>query len=56
MDEKRMKLTTDEFYLKTPQEMREAFSDLPEACDTTLEIADKCNLEITWHDDDGKQI
>lgn len=56
MDEKRMKLTTDEFYLKSPQEMREAFKDLPHACDNTLEIADKCNLEITWHDENGKQI
>lgn len=55
-DEKRMKLTTDEFYFKSSEEMREAFSDLPQACDHTLEIADKCNLEITWHDDDGKQI
>tara|TARA_Y100000768_G_scaffold386204_1_gene374029 strand:+ start:1628 stop:5299 length:3672 start_codon:yes stop_codon:yes gene_type:complete len=56
MDEKRMKLTTDEFYFKSPEEMREAFRDLPEACDATLEIADKCNLEITWHDEDDKQI
>jgi DNA polymerase-3 subunit alpha len=55
-DEKRMKLTTNEFYFKTPEEMRSAFSDLPEACDHTLEIADKCNLEITWQDEDGKQI
>lgn len=56
MDEKRMKLTTDEFYFKSSEEMREAFKDIPEACDYTLEIADKCNLEITWHDEDGKQI
>ncbi len=56
MDEKRMKLTTDEFYFKSAEEMRDAFKDLPESCDHTLEIADKCNLEITWHDDDGKQI
>ena len=56
MDEKRMKLTTDEFYFKSPQEMRQKFQDLPEACDNTLEIADKCNLEITWEDDEGKQI
>ncbi len=56
MDEKRMKLTTDEFYFKTSEEMRDAFSDLPESCDHTLEIADKCNLEITWQDDDGKQV
>ncbi len=55
-DEKRMKLTTDEFYFKSPQEMREAFKDIPEACDNTLEIADKCNIEITWQDEEGKQI
>lgn len=56
MDEKRMKLTADEFYFKSAEQMRERFKDLPESCDHTLEIADKCNLEITWHDDDGKQI
>lgn len=56
MDEKRMKLTADEFYFKSAQQMRDRFKDLPESCDHTLEIADKCNLEITWQDDDGKQI
>ena len=55
-DEKRMKLTTDEFYFKSSEEMRDVFKDLPEACDHTLEIADKCNLEITWEDEDGKQV
>ncbi|MCT4642700.1 MAG: DNA polymerase III subunit alpha [Bacteriovoracaceae bacterium] len=56
LDEKRMKLTTDEFYLKSPAEMREAFKDLPQACDHTLEIADKCNVEITWQKEDGSQV
>lgn len=56
LDEKRMRLTTDEFYFKSADEMRQVFHDLPDACDHTLEIADKCNLEITWHDDEGKQI
>lgn len=56
LDEKRMKLTADEFYFKSPEEMRAKFSDLPDACDNTLEIADKCNLEITWEDEEGKQI
>lgn len=55
-DEKRMKLSTTEFYLKSPQEMREAFHYVPEACDNTLKIADKCNLEIRWQDEKGKQI
>ena len=56
LDEKRMRLTTDEFYFKSAEEMRESFKDLPESCDHTLEIADKCNLEITWQDEDGNQI
>ncbi|MES2527632.1 MAG: DNA polymerase III subunit alpha [Bdellovibrionota bacterium] len=55
-DEKRMKLSTTEFYLKSPEEMRTAFHYAPEACDNTMKIADKCNLEIKWQDDKGKQI
>ena len=55
-DEKRMKLSTTEFYLKSPQEMREAFKHVSEACDNTLKIADACNLEIRWQDEKGKQI
>jgi DNA polymerase-3 subunit alpha len=55
-DEKRMKLSTTEFYLKSPEEMRQAFNYIPEACDNTLKIADACNLEIRWQDDKGKQI
>lgn len=55
-DEKRMKLSTTEFYLKSPEEMRQAFHYIPEACDNTLKIADACNLEIRWQDDKGKQI
>lgn len=55
-DEKRMKLSTTEFYVKSPQEMRQAFHYAPEACNNTLKIADACNLEIRWQDDKGKQI
>lgn len=55
-DEKRMKLSTTEFYLKSPEEMRKAFHYVPEACDNTLKIADACNLELRWQDDKGKQI
>ncbi len=55
-DEKRMKMTSNEFYVKSPEKMREAFSYIPEACDNTLKIADKCNLEILWQDEAGKQI
>ncbi len=55
-DEKRMKLSTTEFYLKSAQEMREAFAYAPDACDNTLRIADACNLELRWQDEKGKQI
>lgn len=55
-DENRMKLTTNEFFLKSPEQMREAFNYIPEACDHTLEIADKCNLELNWEDEDGNPI
>lgn len=55
-DEKRMKLTSNEFYFKSPKEMRDAFDYLQEACDNTLRIADKCNLELSWTDEDGNPI
>ncbi|HTV48364.1 MAG TPA: DNA polymerase III subunit alpha [Phycisphaerae bacterium] len=35
-------------YLKSPQEMRHIFRDLPEACDNTLKIAEMCNLELDF--------
>jgi DNA polymerase-3 subunit alpha len=35
-----------EVYFKTAEEMRALFSELPEACDATIEIAEKCNLNI----------
>ncbi len=55
-DEARMKLTTNEFYYKSPQLMRQLFQDVPDACDATLEIADKCQVEFSWKDAKGKQI
>ncbi len=35
-----------EVYFKTAEEMRALFRDVPGACDTTLEIAEKCNVSI----------
>ncbi len=55
-DEQRMRLTTNEFFYKTPQEMRESFHYAPEACDNTLKIADKCNVKFNWKDETGNQI
>ncbi|MBM6620983.1 DNA polymerase III subunit alpha [Micrococcaceae bacterium RIT802] len=34
------------FYLKSPQEMRALFAEFPEACDNTLEIADRCEVSF----------
>ena len=38
----------NEFYMKSGDEMADLFADMPEALDTTLEIADKCNVEISF--------
>ncbi len=45
-DPKRFKFDNNEFYLKTAQEMRTLFSDIPEACDNTLLIAERCNITM----------
>ncbi|CAG1066312.1 DNA polymerase III subunit alpha [uncultured bacterium] len=42
----RMKFSTEEFYVKTPEEMHEAFKDTPEALANTIEIAERCNFEL----------
>jgi DNA polymerase-3 subunit alpha len=45
-DENRMRYGSDEFYLKSPTEMRERFAGHAEACDTTLAIAARCSVEL----------
>jgi DNA polymerase-3 subunit alpha len=47
-DPNRMRFQTDEFYFKSPQEMKNAFLDYPEAIKNTLEIAQRCNLELDF--------
>jgi DNA polymerase III subunit alpha len=47
-DTARLKFDTDEFYLKTADEMRSVFAELPEACDATLEIAGSCELSLEF--------
>ena len=49
-DEKRMRHSVKEFYLKSPDEMAQLFADIPEALANTQEIADKCNLELKLGD------
>jgi DNA polymerase-3 subunit alpha len=45
-DPKRFKFENDEFYLKTPEQMRELFKDIPESCDNTLLVAERCNVTL----------
>ena len=44
--EKRFKFPNDQFYMKTEEEMRKALKEFPEACDNTVLLAEKCNVEL----------
>ena len=48
-DTNRLKFACDEFYLKTYDQMLEAFPDDEDALETTLEIADKCNFGFEYN-------
>jgi len=51
-DPSRMRFSNEEFYVKSPQEMAELFKHVPEALRNTVEIAERCNLELdfkTYH-------
>ncbi|MFA6368994.1 MAG: DNA polymerase III subunit alpha [Candidatus Shapirobacteria bacterium] len=46
-DTKRMSMMEwPDFYIKSPEEMAQAFSDLPDALENTVKIAEKCNFEM----------
>ena len=47
-DPDRMRFPSDDFYLKSYDEMAELFPDDKDALATTLEIADKCNFDFTF--------
>ena len=49
-DPSHFRFYNNEFYMKSGDEMADLFSDMPEALDTTLEIADKCNVDISFDD------
>lgn len=44
-DQTRMTYST-EVYFKSAQEMRQLFAEVPDACDATLDIAERCNVKI----------
>ncbi|MDW8800073.1 DNA polymerase III subunit alpha [Clostridium sp. A1-XYC3] len=48
-EEDRMRYASDQFYLKSPEEMYELFSYVPEALENTLKIAEQCNFDYEFH-------
>src|SRR5215510_7790671 len=47
-DSKRMKYAQEQFYLRSAEEMKARFVETPEAIQNTLEVAEKCNVEIKF--------
>lgn len=45
-DANRMRFSSNEFYLKSPEEMKEEFKDIPEAIANTIVIAERCNVDF----------
>ena len=50
-DPGRFKFDGTGYYIRSAQEMREIFKEFPEACDNTLEIAERCNVMFDDHED-----
>jgi len=47
-DPNRWRFSADEFYLKSADEMRVVFADLPEAYRNTLAVAERCNVDLRF--------
>ena len=47
-DTDRLSFSTNEFYLKSAEEMKDRFKNFPEAIENTLKIADMCNVEFEF--------
>ncbi len=48
-DENRMRFETEEFYLKSEQELKTLFPNVPEAFENTVKIAERCNVEFVFN-------
>lgn len=55
-DPDRYKLGSDQFFIKSPEQMYEAFKGDEAFCEKTLEIADRCSIDFKLKTDDGKPI
>jgi len=47
-DTKRLRYEPEQFYLRTAEEMKARFADTPDAVKNTLEVAERCNVEIEF--------
>jgi DNA polymerase III subunit alpha len=47
-DPNRWRFSTEEFYLKSADEMRAVFKDLPDAYRNTLAVAERCNVDLRF--------
>ncbi len=54
-DPNRMTYAEEQFYLRSAEEMRARFPDNPEAILNTVEVAEKCNLELVFGVDNYPQ-
>jgi len=48
-DTGRFRFSTQEFYIKSAEEMARVFAELPEACQNTLAVAERCNLTLDFN-------
>lgn len=47
-DQRRMRYAPEQFFLRSAEEMKALFAEVPEAVQNTLEVAEKCNVELTF--------
>jgi len=45
-DDKRMRMATDQFFFRSPGEMKQCFAEVPEVVTNSVEVANRCNLEL----------
>ncbi|MCQ4936796.1 DNA polymerase III subunit alpha [Anaerotignum propionicum] len=50
LDEDRMRYEGGQFYVKSPEEMYDLFSNVPEALENTAKIAERCNVSFQFHE------
>lgn len=55
-DESRFRLGSDQFFFKDAEAMRTVFQDLPDLCDRTLEVAERCEVKFNLKDAKGAPI